>query len=48
MVFSFREVPGTALLLSFTVGIDQYTDTTKHLFGLTVRASGVGALALGG
>lgn len=37
-----------ALLLSFTVGIDQYTGITKHLFGLTARASGVGALALGG
>lgn len=44
MVFRFREVPGTALLLSLTVGINQYTDITKHLFGLTVRASGVGEL----
>lgn len=48
MVFSFREVPGTALLLSFTVGTDQYPDITKPLFGLRLRASGVGALALGG
>lgn len=47
-MFSFREVPGMALLPSFTAGIDQYTDITKHLSGLKVRVSGVGALALRG